>query len=619
VTALPRPRQCLECLNWGFNYNCCDTCRRWRQKQPTEGACRRCGRVARVSTAEGVCRPCLQAVRSEPDIEWLEDPDGCRPRDLQLSLIFPGLGPGEAHPLRRTFDTWAPDRVVQRLRVKEKRDDPAICPPSVPGQMLLFRPTRVLDRATAARIKDRDLQHWDTVKTIITQRAAELGQNPSSTREVGWCTRLILAVREADGGGLIPVRELNALPNRRAPLADVLHRAGLLGPPSAWPEPVASKGRRPRPAREPKAALPRTWRKPQPRSCGHCQAWGLGSYCSGCRGWRDRAEEFESGDCTRCKREDVLLNGGMCRGCCLDVSLNGLETRDQSWRQLMLGSPFNFNTTVRHVYIRQDIGYHPPWKRRPEPPRAVSEHRLAPGQETLFPLSRDWSKIASLPLAALPRLTASDDAFIDGFLEETHRQQWGEHPRVAGVRALRVLASWLGTDAQIPEEDIQSLAAVVHVKPGPRLAQFLASCGKLIPAPRQDPCLAWVEAFISQHTRQVADELRIWVKVLRGGGRWEHPATAWPTIRRYMTYLRPVLAGWQASGVSTLREISRDEMRAVLRARQGRAAEAVHVAARSLFRALKQERAIFTDPTRGLTVAAVAKTPRSIPSDHLRG
>ncbi|MFE3111455.1 hypothetical protein ACFXKJ_24585 [Kitasatospora indigofera] len=107
--------------------------------------------------------------------------------------------------------------------------------------------------------------------------------------------------------------------------------------------------------------------------------------------------------------------------------------------------------------------------------------------------------------------------------------------------------------------------------------------------------------------------------VLRGGGRWEHPATTWATIRRYLTYLRPVLAGWPAFGISTLREISRDDMRTVLDAHEGRAAEAVHVASRSLFRALKQERVIFTDPTRGLTVAAVKKVPRGIPSDLLKG
>ncbi|MFF2819627.1 hypothetical protein ACFVT9_29415 [Kitasatospora cineracea] len=60
-------------------------------------------------------------------------------------------------------------------------------------------------------------------------------------------------------------------------------------------------------------------------------------------------------------------------------------------------------------------------------------------------------------------------------------------------------------------------------------------------------------------------------------------------------------------------------MLAVLDTYEGRSAEAVHVASRNLFRALKQERVVFTDPTRGLTVATVKKVPRAISSDLLKG
>lgn len=39
----------------------------------------------------------------------------------------------------------------------------------------------------------------------------------------------------------------------------------------------------------------------------------------------------------------------------------------------------------------------------------------------------------------------------------------------------------------------------------------------------------------------------------------------------------------------------------------------------SIFRALKQERLIFRDPTRGITLAAITRLPASIPTDRLRG
>ncbi|MEU8926676.1 hypothetical protein AB0D10_38105 [Kitasatospora sp. NPDC048545] len=447
---------------------------------------------------------------------------------------------------------------------------------------------------------DREL-----VESVVADRAARQGRDGFWRRRVAEMSRLLLAVRAADGGGLIPVEALQDLPCLRSAVGQVLQQAGLLDAPAGWtPSPTL-----------------RGVRQPRPRSCLHCQAWGFGVRCPGCRGRRDNQDNFELGACTRCRCEDVLLQDGLCRGCSLDISLHGIEVREQTWRQLMLGAPFTFNTTVRHAYVRHEPGS--PARQShwipPPPPRAVSEHRLAPGQEPLFAMRRDWRRVGALPLAELPGLTAGDDELLAELQAEMDRHQWSESPRTYCLRNLRVLAAWVGTEAPIPEEDIHALAADAPRGPGRRLAQFLSGKGLLVPAPRQDVDRLQVERLLAEHTGQIADELRVWVTVLRGGGRWQHPATTWRAIRRYLAYLRPVLAGWSASGISTLREISRDDMRAVLDAHEGRAAEAVHVASRSLFRALKQERVVFTDPTRGLTVATVKRVPRGIPSDLLKG
>jgi integrase len=548
----------------------------------------------------------LQAIRTEWDADWLEDPDGSRPRDVQLTFIFPGLGLRKAQPLTHKGsserDWW---HTAQRMRrVEETRDDPAVCPPAMPGQLLLIKPRRTLEQQMEQRIRDRPMPDRELVESLVASQAA--GRGETWKRRVAGLARLLLAVREADGGGPIPVEALDDLPALRPAVADVLQQAGLLDAPSDWtPSPML-----------------RGIRQPRPRSCLHCQAWGFGTRCPGCRGWRDKQENYDTGDCTRCQCEDVLLREGLCRGCCLDISLHGIDTREQTWRQLMLGAPFTFKTTIRHAYLRHEPGTpgsQPYWKRPQAPPRTVSEHRLAPGQEPLFPMRRDWSRVGALPLAELPALTPGDDELIAELQAEMEDQQWSEGPLTYGLRSLRVLASWLGTEAPIPEEDIQALAVDARRGPGPRLAQFLDNKGLLIPAVRKDAAQHRVEALLAEYTGQIADELRLWVTVLRGGGRWEHPATTWATIRRYLTYLRPVLTGWSASGISTLREISRDDMRAVLDTFKGRSAEAVHVASRSLFRALKQERVVFTDPTRGLTVATVRKVPRAISSDLLKG
>jgi integrase len=79
-----------------------------------------------------------------------------------------------------------------------------------------------------------------------------------------------------------------------------------------------------------------------------------------------------------------------------------------------------------------------------------------------------------------------------------------------------------------------------------------------------------------------------------------------------------VVRAW-AMRVSSLREITPDDIRAALRERHGNQARSVHVALRSLFQALKQERLAFRDPTRGIALAAVERLPTPLPADRLRG
>ena len=78
----------------------------------------------------------------------------------------------------------------------------------------------------------------------------------------------------------------------------------------------------------------------------------------------------------------------------------------------------------------------------------------------------------------------------------------------------------------------------------------------------------------------------------------------------------PVLEEW-AKQTETLKSITTKEFKAVLDARKPGAARAVHHAMRSLFQGLKQERVIFRDPTRGVTLPGVVTLPASVPSDRL--
>ena len=100
--------------------------------------------------------------------------------------------------------------------------------------------------------------------------------------------------------------------------------------------------------------------------------------------------------------------------------------------------------------------------------------------------------------------------------------------------------------------------------------------------------------------------------------RRPHQPMAFETIRKYLGYLYPVLTAWSGRAAS-LREITSDDIRHVLRQRPGQPAQDLASALRSLFRALKQERLIFRDHTRGISVASVVRLPVLIATDRLRG
>jgi integrase len=115
----------------------------------------------------------------------------------------------------------------------------------------------------------------------------------------------------------------------------------------------------------------------------------------------------------------------------------------------------------------------------------------------------------------------------------------------------------------------------------------------------------------------VAD-VTAWVQVLRGqASRPSHP-TAWSTVYAYLTNVRPVLQQW-AIRVDSLRAITRDDINAAIRDHPGRSAHNLHTSLRSLFRALRRERRVFTDPARGVPGGYARRLARPLPSDRLDG
>jgi integrase len=80
----------------------------------------------------------------------------------------------------------------------------------------------------------------------------------------------------------------------------------------------------------------------------------------------------------------------------------------------------------------------------------------------------------------------------------------------------------------------------------------------------------------------------------------------------------PVLTEW-AGRYASLREVTRQDIIDAIDARHGPVIQHRIIALRSLFRALRQERVSFRNPTRGISLPAPARLPQPLPADRVAG
>jgi hypothetical protein len=102
----------------------------------------------------------------------------------------------------------------------------------------------------------------------------------------------------------------------------------------------------------------------------------------------------------------------------------------------------------------------------------VSAHLLWAGQARLADARRDWRP--AFDTAVLPALTPAATAVLAWFESEARGRQWTQHTRIATREALRVLLSWLGAAAPVPEAEVRALAEARRGVLTRRLLAFLS-------------------------------------------------------------------------------------------------------------------------------------------------
>ncbi|MFF3193787.1 hypothetical protein [Streptomyces misionensis] len=592
----------------------CTLCINWAPRGGGYGVCRRCRHEAEVDQ-DGICRPCTVEIRLLPDLEWTRSAVRSGPgpvRDLQLSLRLPGIQNPNGYVVRkRRQPVELPPAEAWKRRygrgARGLQDDSRVCPPQVVGQLaLLPRLPRAFTREHAQRIADRSFPEMaevlDAVERIRERRGLSTGWR-FSVMEV---MMLALASREA-GERLVDEYVIAELPRMRPAVASALKEAGLL--------------RRRLGSGLAQSAYQREWRRLT--SCEHCLAWAGDAkpLCDCCREWA-RHPSRTTAPCERCGRTWPLKDG-KCRFChqVLYEHLGDGPAVEQLWfggyaPGLNNARPGDYGRDKgrRSVLRREKIAQ--------ENPRVDSAMLVSPGQVELFSTSasasthiRQWARLKHM---RLPTLTPQASQLVVEFRTFAKEQQWTDMTRAVNLRTLRFLAAWLGVDAPLHESDIREVARFGSSWGGRRVVPFLSERGLLIPLERTDPEQAAVERLLDTLPEHLQDEVKVWVRVLRGEGRRPSPAMDWATIRRYSHYHVPVLQKW-GKRIGSLREITPKDIEDAVTAHTGNRAHGVHGALRSLFRALKRERIIFRDPARNVSATHVNHAPRRIPSDRLAG
>nr|WP_260616844.1 hypothetical protein [Streptomyces sp. WAC05458] len=608
-------RSCEMCLSWLVLRwtRTCHGCRAWKRTYPERGVCPRCRHEAHLNT-DGLCKPCLQAIRAVDDAEWALGGAGARPRDLQLIVGTWHNYATQARKLVRRTDGGR--RVSQAWRLKLKQEQAptgaaAVLEPGFRRQLALFTVPRTLTDATVRAIIGRPLSDWDRARSVLVEMAAEHGMSQGWHYLVAEMVRLALAVREAEGADRLPEPMLRDLPTHRDAVRLVLLRADLL---EAAPEPMRFS-RTNQPARTPYITDPVPIPPRAPRQCRDCHGWmpvgrRAGFRCSPCRHWRER---HPRGRCVRCCREDLPLRADRCRTCHPYRLLDEARPVTSQATQLEITLPAGVGGPVLPVPVDA-----PPAADADETPAG----RTARGQEALFTMRRDWSPVLARlrrrPRADLP-LTERARLLVEEYLQLRADQQAPDYRK--NIHTLTILMYWLGAEAAVLERDVHGLAQLDPNLAAKPVCQFLRARGLLVDDPdlHQDADLVWIEAALDVLPQPVASEVRAWVDLLRSQGRREDEFRSWDGIRRYLTYVQPVLTDWTASGVVTLREITQQQVEDAVNDLSGHARRQLAIVLRSLFRSLKRQRVVFRDPARNLPVGDLKGMPRSVPSDLLAG
>jgi hypothetical protein len=300
--------------------------------------------------------------------------------------------------------------------------------------------------------------------------------------------------------------------------------------------------------------------------------------------------KHELGDCPSCGRQVPLGAAGRCRLCLAAGRATGTIPSLQAGIQLfaLVGVPARVRPS----------GVQPP----PRPATAgLGQLRLSratavrtPARQRPSPQRRARPRLLSR-IREHPQLQAALVAYgqARGWSPDTVRR--------VGHSLSAVLASQPTPSATSPlDADAVRRFLIGRRLTALRVVEFLTD-QDLVTSNQHAILDRWLARRLAPLPAQLRAEVQTWVEVLRGRGpRAGRPRKA-ATIQGYLRALQPALADWSAR-YQSLRQVTSDDIHEQLEPFTGPTHRLVAAVMRSLFKTLKTQRVIFTNPTAGLAV-----------------
>ncbi len=325
------------------------------------------------------------------------------------------------------------------------------------------------------------------------------------------------------------------------------------------------------------------------RRCGSCSVWRHKhpgeAGCAGC----GRTLAVKDGHCRLCwqqARHEAKLAGGLPRGAVSVLQAGERLRQHQLFFDRMKGrrpeSPV-------HQHGRRGAPRKPP----PAPAVRPACRWIQPG---LFEARRDFTRVDESTHADLGNPWLTWGLYLAYCRGEA--RGWRRGLRFGVRRALIIVLSRHATGDKVCYSEIFPALRARDISVE-RVAEVLQEMGVLTDD-RRPSFERWLERKLDGLAAGIRQDVEAWLRTMRNGGPRTKPrdiASVW----NLMNHLRPTLTGW-SDRYDHLREVTRDDIIAILGELRGSRRSNVLVALRSLFAFCKKQGTIFRNPARGIKV-----------------